>query len=177
MITALNLLKNQLKDARQTFTDTVADIKPTHLHKQPGGKALPLAAVYAHLFFSEDVIIHNLMQNQTPLFQSTWKTKTGASQPMPDMDKNWSKNHQKWAQTVKLDLPQFVKYTRAVSRATDKYIAGLKPKDLETKIDLGSWGKYTVAAMLSGWIIGHISCLTGEISAVKGVHGAKGYPF
>jgi len=177
MLTPLQLLKAQLKEARESFEGTVADINPKDLNKDPGGKALPLGAAYAHLIFSEDVIIHGILQGKKALYEISWEGKTGVSAPMPAMDKKWSKNHALWIKTVRIDLPQLHKYAKAVYKATDTYMSKLKNKDLTTKIDLGSWGKKTVAEILSGFIIAHTNNLTGEISAIKGVHGSTGYPF
>lgn len=177
MLTALQLLKIQLKDARQTFDGTVADLTPEQLHQNPGGKALPLGSVYAHLLFSEDVIIQGMMQGKATLHQTIWKDKTGASSPMPPMDEKWSAAHEEWSRSVQIDLPKLKEFAKAVYAETDAYVNSLTDTDLEKELDLGSWGKHTVASMLSSFIIAHTNSLTGEISALKGIQGAKGYPF
>ncbi|MBI4973714.1 DinB family protein [Candidatus Roizmanbacteria bacterium] len=177
MITALQLIKDQLKEAHEMFLQTVADIKEDHLHKNPGGKALPLGSLYAHLLYSEDVIVQGMIRGKAPLYTTLWKDKTGASAPMPAMDDKWEANHVMWSKKVKIDLTNMNKYGKAVFTATEKYVDSLKGKDLERIVDLGSWGKKTVASLLCGFVIGHANSLTGEISAVKGINGAKGYPF
>jgi hypothetical protein len=177
MYTALQLIKDQIKDARTTFEGTVADIKTSHLHQIPSGKALPLGSLVAHLVFSEDVIIHGMIQGKSPLYESSWKGKTGASAPMPAMDDKWSTAHFEWAQTVRIKLPELLKYAKAVFKDTENYVNTLKDKDLEKEIDLGSWGKKTLVSLFTGFIIAHTNSLTGEISALKGINGAKGYPF
>jgi len=177
MITALQLIKDELKNAREIFEGTAADLQQEYLQKDPGGKALPAGATYAHLVFSEDVIVHGMLQKKPALYETTWKDKTGASAPMPPMDDKWSAAHEQWAKTVHIDLTQFRQYTTAVFAATDEYVAGLKEEDLETVIDLGSWGKKTVVELLYSFIIGHTNSLAGELSAIKGILGAKGYPF
>lgn len=177
MLTALQLLQDELKNARQMFEATAADILDNHLHKDPGGKALPLAALYAHVIFSEDAIVQGMIRQTKPLFESSWKNKTGASQVMPPMDENWSAANEKWARSVKIDMTQFRKYAQAVYKTTDEYVSSLSDKDVEKIIDLGSWGKKSVASLLMGFLIGHTYSLAGEISAIKGVFGAKGYPF
>lgn len=176
-MTALELLKEQLKYAHEIFESTAADMKISHLHKDPGGKALPLGATYAHLIFSEDVIVHTMLQGKKPLSQTSWKGKTGTTKPMPPMDEKWEKANREWAEKVKINLPKLRKYAKAVYAATDRYINSLKEKDLEKEIDLGSGGKKTVWYLLSEYIVGHTNSLAGEISVLKGIHGAKGYPF
>ncbi|HZE86859.1 MAG TPA: DinB family protein [Methylomirabilota bacterium] len=174
---ALQLLKDELKNARETFEGTAADITDEQLSKDPGGKALPLGASYAHLIFSEDVIIHSMLQQKTPLSAVIWKDKTGASEPMPPMDENWSAAHESWAKKVTLNLPKFREYAKAVYAATDEFINSLKDEDLDKEVDLGTWGKKTVAEMLYAFIIGHTNSLAGELSVLKGIQGFTGYPF
>ena len=177
MLTTIQLLKEALLNARETFEGTVADIKQEHLHKGPGGSALPLAAAYAHLILSEDMIVQNMLQGKSPLYETTWKDKTGASAVIPAMNENWETAHATWAKSLKLDIPVFKEYSQAVYSETDKYLDILKEEDLEKEIDLGPMGKKTVVYLIYAFLIGHTNNLSGEISAIKGVHGAKGYPF
>ncbi len=177
MITALQLIKEQLKSARETFEGTVEDITPEMLAKDPGGKAFPLGATWAHLVFSEDVIVQGMIQGKAPLHATTWGGKTGASAPMPAMDENWSQNNEAWSKSVVIDLPQLRAYEQAVYAATDAYIDSLKVEDLDKEIDLGDWGKKTVAHLLTSFVIGHTNNLAGEISVLKGIQGKKGYQF
>jgi uncharacterized damage-inducible protein DinB len=176
-MTTLDLLKAQIKNAREVFDGTANDIQDEHLHINPGGKALTLAATYAHLIFSEDAIVHGILQGKPSLSDTTWKDKTGASVPMPPMDANWQTAHEEWAKTVHVDLEQMKEYAKAVYAETDAYVNSLTESDLDREIDMGSWGKQTVAYLLYAYIIAHTNNLAGELSALKGVRGAKGYPF
>lgn len=177
MLTALQLVKDQLKEAHSTFENTVIDINAAHLHKLPGGKALPLGSLVAHLVFSEDVIVNGMILGNAPFYTALWKGKTGASVPMPAMDEKWSVAHEEWSRTVQVKLPELLKYMKAVFSATEYYVSTLKQKELEREINLGSWGKKPLVSLLTGFVIAHTNNLTGEISAIKGVNGAKGYPF
>lgn len=177
MLTALHLLKDELRNSRKLFEGTTADLTEDMLHKDPGGKALPVGAVFAHQVFWEDIAIQSLLQGKEALYDSAWKDKTGVSKPMPAMDENWSKNNEEWARTVRISLSPFLEYTKAVYDATDRYVNTLTDENLEKEIDLGSWGKMTVAYFLMDLIIAHSFCLSGEISALKGIQGYKGYPF
>jgi hypothetical protein len=176
-MTALQLLRYQLKSARGVFDGTIADVTPDMLHKDPGGKALPLGAIYAHLVFSEDAILQGMVLKKTPLSESSFKDKTGLDKPMPPMDENWSTANEEWSHSMRLDLESFRKYAKAVFAQTDAYVDSLTDEDLDKEVDLGAWGKPTVATILADYIIGHIFSLTGEISVLKGIQGAKGYPF
>ena len=177
MLTALQLLKDELKSSHEIFEGTVADVTEEQLHNDPGGKALPLGSIYAHLFFSEDAIIQGMIQKKAPLSASTFQGKTGTDLPFPAMDDKWSENNENWSKNVKINLAELREYGKAVYAATDAYMNTLKDEDLETEIDLGAWGKQKLAQLLFGFIIGHTCSLTGEISVLKGIQGAKGYPF
>lgn len=174
---AITLLKEELQSAREAFEGTVSTIAEKDLHKTPGGKALPLSALWAHLVLSEDMTVCQFLEGKQALFETEWKDKTGVSEMMPAMDQNWSKNNEEWSHRVQLDLSAFREYEKAVYTQTERYLNELQPEDLEREVDMGSWGKKTVAYFLYAFIIGHIFSLTGEISAIKGVHGAKGYAF
>jgi len=177
-MTALELLKHQVKHAHDTFESTVADIKEEHLHADPGGKALPLGSIYAHLILSEDAIVQGLMQKKAPLFSSSWEGKTGISTPMPSWESaEWEQENRDWSHSVTIELPQIREYTKAVFAATDQYIETLTDEDMEKELDMGVMGKDTVANVLSGLVIGHTYSLVGEISVLKGIQGEKGYPF
>ncbi|MDQ3099041.1 MAG: DinB family protein [bacterium] len=177
MYTALQLIKDQLKSSIDLFENTAADILIEHIHKDPGGKAFPIGASYAHLVFSEDMIVQGMLQGKAPLSQTSFKDKTGADSAMPAMDESWDSANQNWSKSVKIDLPQMREYAKAVHVATTEYVNSLKDEDLEKEIDLGNWGKQKLSQILTGFIIGHTYSLAGELSALKGIQGAKGYPF
>lgn len=175
-MTALDLIKEALKGARETFEGTVADLTPDMFAQQVGA-ALPIEAVCAHLLLSEDMTINKLLQGKPPLFESTWQNKTGVSPLMPPMGATWNEDHAKWAKEVTVDLPAFNKYKQAVYAQTDAYINSLTDADLDREVDMGDWGKKPVYYLLIAWIIAHTNNLAGEISAAKGFQNKKGYAF
>lgn len=177
MITSLQLIKEEIKNAREVFEGTIANLTPELAHKDPGGKAMTIAGAYAHLIFSEDYIIHGMLQEVEPLFKTEFADKTGASALMPNMNnENFPEQHEEWYKNIKLELDKFKAYSQAVFKDTDKYIDTLKNEDLDKEINLG-WANKTVAYLLFAYIAAHMNNLTGEISALKGVLGAKGYAF
>ncbi len=109
------LLQEQIKSARDSFGGTVADLKEEHVHTDPGGLALPLGSLYAHLILSEDIIVHGMLQEKAPLSSTEWKDKTGADKPMPSFEgPNWSKENTEWSKTVTVDLVALREYAKAV---------------------------------------------------------------
>ena len=109
-----------------------------------------------------------------------WIEKLGLSHPHPMMDESWEKNFAEWAKTVKMDLPKFKEYAKAVYKQSDEYLGTLTDKDLsEKKVDLSGWGlgEWSLGKFVMRLLMGHMDNLTGEVSAAKGLQGLKGYPF
>lgn len=78
---------------------------------------------------------------------------------------------------MKLDIGQAREYAKAVYKATDDYLGTLSPEDLDDEIDVPGIGKSSRAYFLGIGALIHPANHVGEISALKGVQGAKGYPF
>ncbi|MSQ28498.1 MAG: DinB family protein [Dehalococcoidia bacterium] len=86
---------------------------------------------------------------------------------------------EQWIKSVQVDLPQLREYAKAVHAASDAFVAGLKPEDLDRPVDLAGFGLgvQTLNWAFYNFIIGHAAQHTGEISTVKGCQKLKGYPF
>lgn len=172
---AIQLLREQFNSAHFTQDATMADVTDASAHFNDLSKALPVGAAYAHSVIGEDVVLSMMLAHKTPLSSDT--SKTGLSEPMPSQAE-WDK-HEQWAKSVKVDLVKLKAFAQDVYKATDAYLAGLKDEDLEKEFDLSSMGmgKQTVVFVINNFLLLHTANLTGEISAVKGVQGLKGYPF
>jgi hypothetical protein len=120
----------------------------------------------------EDSFVHSLLKGGTPLMDSSYQGKTGAS-ALPSMG-DWSA----WARSVQVDLDQAKAYSQAVYAATDTYLAGLTDADLQREVDLShiNLGKQTVGFVFTLLIL-NAAAHSGEISALKGINGLQGYPF
>lgn len=173
---SIQLLQEQFNSAHHTQEATISDASKKALHFNKTSKALPAGAAYAHSVLGEDIVLSTMLMNKKPL-SSSKTAKTGLSQPMPPFDK-WDQ-HEKWARTVKVDLPVLQVFAKKVYKQTDGYLKSLKEKDLEKVYDMTSWGmgKQTVGFVINNFLLLHIANLTGEMSAAKGFQGLKGYPF
>ncbi len=177
-MTALELLKSHVQTGRQFLEGTFADVTPEMLHKAPGGTANPLGATYAHLIFSEDWLINNVLRGKKMLAETEWAGKTGVDKPMPNPGPEWG-TYADWTKTVKIDLDALRSYAKAVYENTDKYLSSLSDADLDKEKDLTAvgFGKVTVGWAIAELIAGHTTSILGEIAVLKGIQGAKGYPF
>jgi DinB superfamily len=168
---ATALLREQIQQAHAFLEATMEGVTPEQAHWIPPGVANPLAATYVHAIASEDLAIHQILKGEAPLYASEWAEKTGISEVQP-------LTTAEWARRVHIDLPATRRYAQAVHATTDAYLATLTDEDLTKDLDLTGFGlgQMTVAAFLSQVIFGHIDNMCGEISVLKGLQGAKGYP-
>ncbi len=173
----MDLVRDEIKHARENFTGMVANITQEMLRVDPGAKAFPLGATWAHAIFTEDIIIHNMLQKESALYETIYKDAAGVNMPMPPMDSGWSEANELWAKSVKVDLPKLRAYQEAVFVETDKYILNLHDDEFDAELDLGTWGKKRVWYILYEMVAAHMSSSTGEISVLKGLQGVRGYSY
>ena len=173
---ATRILSEQLKAAHGALEQTMGDVTDEVAHFMPPGKANPIAGTYAHLVFAEDMFIHQFLKKEKPLFETTFKDKTGASAVHP-MD--WDVEYPKWLKEVHLNMNQFNAYAKAVFADSEEYVASLKDADLEKDVDMSVFGmgKKKTYDFIANLISGHAYPIMGEISVLKGIQGLKGYPF
>jgi hypothetical protein len=173
---AVKLILADLTNAHKYFEQTMEGVTNEVAHFKPAGTANPIAGVYAHLIFSEDFFLHTFLKKTQPLFDSTWKDKTGISSLQPT---EWVTEYPKWLKEVKITIPQVYEYAKAVFTETEKYIESLDDNDLEELVDMSMFGmgSRTRGDMIHMMILGHVWSIMGEISVLKGIQGLKGYPF
>jgi hypothetical protein len=173
---AVQILLKSLKDAHMYMEQTMDGVTDDVAAFMPAGKANPIAGTYAHMVFSEDFFLHFFLKKEKPLFETSWKDKTGISELQPT---EWVEAYPKWLKTVKVDVKKAGEYAKAVFKDTENYLESLDDTDLEKEIDMSMFhmGSRPAGDMISMMIIGHIWSIMGEISVLKGIQGLKGYPF
>lgn len=169
---ATALLRSQYKGAHDVLEGTMADVAPDVLKWSPPGVANSVGGNYAHVVASEDVVFR-MLQGEQPLMAGDWAGRSGLSEPPP-----LGETMHAWDKRVNLDLDALRAYAQAVYTNTDAYLASLTDADLETELDLSAMGFGTQKL---GWLLNimlaNVQWHTGEIAALKGVQGYKGYPF
>ena len=161
--------------AHQILDGTMADVTPEQAHWMPPGKAVPLGATYAHMILGEDMMVNSMLQGKQSLSDTSFAGKLGLSEPPPGTGQPW----EEWSRTVKVDLPAMKEYAQTVYKNTADYISGLSADDLNREVDLSNFslGKQTVGWVFGNFVVGHLNNHCGEASCLKGLQGAKGYPF
>ena len=169
----ISLLKQQIDMSHEVVDGTIADVTAEQCQECPGGTAHPIGATYAHLTMSEDFIINMIVRGTTPLLMGEWAGKTGVSEPPPAPGGDVFD----WANRVQVDIPKTREYAKAVYKNTQDYVATLSDDELAREVDVPGFGKNSVSFWVSLAAVVHPANHIGEISAMKGIQGAKGYPF
>ena len=172
-------IRAQMKSAHWLLEETISDVSDEMARFAPPGKALSIGAAYVHYVTGEDWIIHSLFKGVAPLMAGPWAGKTGVSEPPPGPGDDWATRFEAGSRRVRVDLPAFRAYAKAIYSATDAYLATLADPELSREVDLSAMGMgmQTLGFVLDNALLGHAYCHCGEISAMKGVQGKKGYPF
>ena len=172
---AIDLLRRQYKGAHDLLEVTMNDVSEEQAHWAPTGIANPLGATYAHTVLAEDFLLNMRAREAKPLSMGEFAGKAGLSEPPPPPGPGFDE----WARRVKVDLPQLRAYARAVYKQTDDWLATLSSADLDNPIDMSGFGmgQQPMATLVAGIVLQHINNHLGEISCLKGMQGAKGYPF
>jgi len=169
------LVRQQYKQAHDWFEATTKDVTPEQAHWAPPGLANPLGATYVHVVGAEDFLLSDVARGAKPLAAGDFAGKTGVSEPPPGPGQGLDE----WARRVKIDLPELREYAQAVYKQTDDWLASLQGDDLDKQIDMSRFGmgQQAMGVLVGGIVLQHINNHCGEISCLKGLQGAKGYPF
>jgi hypothetical protein len=170
----IDLLQFSLGNAFGILGQTVADLTQEQADWQPPGIANPIGATYWHTASSVDHIVHKWCLGQEPLFERDgWQEKALAvSVPQPEHSGDW----QAYMRAIRIDLQATHEYSRALAAAVKAWLASLTPEDLERAMETPV-GEQNLGQLLETFVIWHINAHCGEIAALKGCQGAKGYPF
>lgn len=173
-------MRDALQQAHGFLEAVMQDVTAEQAHWLPAGKALPVGAQYAHILIGEDGFVSGVLRGAAPLFASTWTGRLGVSElpPPPAPGQPGMPPWDRWARSVRVDFAMLRQYGEAVYVASDEYLASLTDSDLTRVIDLSfaGLGQQTLAWALAAGVVGHTWSHLGEISSLKGLQGARGYP-
>jgi hypothetical protein len=172
----VDLIQYSLGFAFDILEQLVGDLTQEQADWMPPGDVNPIGALYWHTAMYVDTIVHDWGMGQAPLRQRAgWHEKVVIASPPVDPEDPMGDLRAVRA-GVRVDLPALHDYARATSQALQGWLASLTPEDLEHKIDTPI-GELNVGQMLEAFIIWHINVHCGEISAIRGLQGLKGYPW
>jgi len=155
----VELIQYSLDIAFDILGQVTADLTQEQADWKPPGVASTIGAIYSHIITYVDYFVQNYCIEGKPAPESV--------ESRPDVLK---------MQDVQVDLSELHELAGNVKNKTQDWVSSLTPADLARKIDT-TIGELTVGQMLEIYIIWHINVHCGEISALKGCQGAKGYPW
>ena len=170
----VELLQHSLGNAFGILGQVTADLTQEQADWTPPGIANPIGALYWHTISSTDYIVNQWCLAQDPLSERAgWGEKVlTVSAPEP----GHGGDYLTYFRTIRVDLPVLHEYSRAVAEETEKWLASLAPEDLERKMETPI-GEINLGQLVESFVIWHINAHCGEVAALKGCQGAKGYPF
>ncbi len=168
----VELLRYSLGNAFGILGQVTADLTQEQADWMPPGTANPIGGLYWHTIASVDLAVHGWGMGQAPLSQRAgWREKVLLGSGPEDKE-----GRPPGMRDVRVDLPALHEYAKVVGEAAQSWLSSLAPEDLERKIDTPI-GELDLGQTLATFVIWHIDAHCGEIAALKGCQGAKGYPF
>jgi hypothetical protein len=168
---AREYLQRQFAVMRQVADAPLQEITEEQVNWVPPGTANVISAILVHRAGVEDGIVQQRLRGEPRVWERDgWAAKTGV-ETLPGQNGGWEELK---GQTIALAPVQA--YAAAVHAATDTYLASLTDEDLRREMPWPFGGTGTVADYLA-LVVVHTALHAGEISALKGVQGAKGFPF
>ena len=165
---ALALLKQQVATANDLMTQVFAGVNQIQAGwRLEGSTANPIGATFLHAYFNEDRVVQEYAQGQRPLWDTAgWRERLHYDPSAP-----WS------PATLAVTDPEACRaYAVDVHAATRRYLESLQPGALEREIE-GPRGTRPLFIPLSWLLVTHKLGHMGEIAALLGCQGVKGFPF
>ena len=155
----VELLQYSLGFAFDILGAVTADLTQEQIDWQPPGTVNTIGAIYSHIITYVDFFIQN--------WGIEGKRQSETVEDRPEEIR---------MQEVQVDLSALHESAGKVRNKTQDWLSSLTPADLSRKRHT-TIGELTVGQALEAYIIWHINTHCGEIAALKGCQGAKGYPW
>jgi hypothetical protein len=171
-VNGVQAIKVAFDGSHRWFQGTIADVTQEHADVVPEGVAHPIGELIAHVLHSEDFMINTAIQGKPTVWETDgWAERLG----VPLMLGQESES----ARAFRCDTQAMRDYSQAVYASTEAFFADLSDADLDGELDLTDMGmdKYPLGVFLTNLLLGNNYAHTGEISALKGILGMRGYPF
>ena len=155
----VELLQFSLGAAFDILGQVTAGLTQEQADWRPPGMANSITSVYSHILTYVDYYV---------------RTYFVAGQPQPQTVE--SRPDELWLRDVQADLSELHTYADQVRSKAQEWLSSLTPEDLEPRV-LTTAGEVNVGQAVALFLIWHINAHCGEISAIKGCQGLKGYPW
>jgi hypothetical protein len=163
-VDGLTLLRQQIALVESLIPQIAGQITPERAAwRAEGSTTNPIGLTLLHMFQGEDAAVQEA-RGQPPLFQSgNWAVRIGV-------------DHERvWGTTATPDLPALWEYGAAVAAATSAWLDMVSPAVLDEQIETPR-GPRPRAVRLSLSLVMHKMTHLGEVAALLGMQGIKGFP-
>jgi hypothetical protein len=154
----VDLLKYSVETAFGILGMVTADVTQEKADWPPPGKASSITANYAHILDYVDLVLQKIL---IPCDDALFQTY-----PIEEIILH----------EVETALPDLHQRAVEVRKAYQDWISSLTPEDLEVQMAT-TVGPLNVGQVVEVYVAWHINVHCGEISALKGLQGAQGYPW
>ena len=173
-LSVTEVLTGALHMAHYALEGTIEGVDDAVANRLPPGQANPIGAAYLHVLFSEDYLVNVSMRKGQPMFAGEWAGRTGADRMPPGPAHG---DIGEWYRSVQTEMAHARVYGKAVFEMSEAYVASLTASELADLVEGFPIPNLTRAGWVEIFLVGHANALCGEISAIKGTFGRKGYPF
>ena len=154
----VELLQYSLDTAFDVLGMVTADLTQEQADWQPPGKASSIAANYSHILTYLDRFLEKIL---IPCDDSLFHMERPPDTILQD---------------VQVEVVDLHKHAGELKKAYHDWLSSLSPADLDIEMKTNV-GPLNVGQTVELFIVWHINVHCGEISAMKGCQGAKGYPW
>lgn len=171
----VELVQYSLGEALDILQQVCSDLSQEQADWTPPGVANPIGSMYWHTISGADDVVYRWVLEQEPLRQrGGWDDRVLAvAVPEPRQE---GAAYREYMCALRVRLPALHEYAQAVAADLQAWLGTLTPADLDRTVETPI-GPHTIAQVLELFVIWHINAHCGEISALKGCLGCKGYPF
>lgn len=171
----VELVQYSLGMALDILGQVCSDLTPEQADWTPPGIANPIGSMVWHTISGADDVVYRWILGQEPLHQRQgWDDRVLAVAP-PEPQQEGG-DYLAYMRALRVRLPALRDYAQAVAADLQAWLGTLTPDDLDRTVQTPI-GPYTVAQVLELFVVWHINAHCGEISALKGCQGVRGYPF
>lgn len=162
---ALTLLNFQATTADSLLTQVFAPVTASQgAWRLDGSTANAITPTFLHVYMSEDRLVSGVMGRQTLWESGGWGTRLGVDRANP------------WAMAPLEDLAPCRTYASAVRAATEAFLPTLDADALGREIPTPRGQRPLGEALAFALVLNKVIHL-GEISALLGCQGERGFPF
>jgi hypothetical protein len=154
----VELLQYSLDNAFDVLGLVTADLTQEQADWKPPGETSSITANYSHIITYVDRVLEEIL---IPCDDSLFQVERPPDSILQD---------------VHVELTDLHKRAVEIKKAYQVWFSSITPADLDVEFNT-SVGPLTVGQTVELYIVWHINVHCGEISAIKGCQGLKGYPW